>query len=89
MKIRGMALPALWRRGWWVMLMLFISNIVLGTTYAGVAHFLQPFVSEPLPSAAVLVLVTIGPLFLGWLFEEFASARSRVARDPGTSGSAV
>jgi hypothetical protein len=89
MKIRGMALPALWRRGWWVMLMLFISNVVLGTTYAGVAHLLQPFVSEPLPAAAVLVLVTIGPLFLGWLFEEFALTRPRLRRDLGTRDGAV
>jgi hypothetical protein len=71
---------AFWRRGWWMLLMLVIGNITLALCYAGVAWVLRPYVTQPLSLAVAIVLPTIGLLFLGWLFELFASRLPRITR---------
>jgi hypothetical protein len=69
---------ALWRRGFWVYLMLIVINVVVGLVGGGLARLLHSAIPEPLILAFAVTLLTVGLPLSGWLFEQLASRLPRL-----------
>ena len=67
-----------WVRGLWVFLMLIITNIVLGLTAAALGAMVRGMTGGALWVCYLLMLLTIGLPFMGWIFEKFASRLPRL-----------
>ena len=78
MMIKGMTSGALWRRGWWVILMLMANAIVICSLSVAVGFLLQPLSAHAFEIADALVGFTVGPIVLGLLFETLASELPRL-----------
>jgi hypothetical protein len=78
MMIGGMALGALWRRGWWVVLILIASDLLLAVLSAVVGYILKPLSANSFEIAALVVGFTLGPIILGLMFEVLASELPRL-----------
>jgi hypothetical protein len=66
--------------------MLIVINLVLGVIGAGLARLLRSMLAQPLLVAYLVVLLSVGFPFMGWLFEQLASRIPRV-RGSESSGS--
>jgi ABC-type glycerol-3-phosphate transport system permease component len=75
---RNSAYFRFWIRGLWVFLMLFITNIVLGLTAAALGSIVRGISGGALWWCYLLVMLTIGLPFMGWIFEKFASRLPRL-----------
>jgi ABC-type glycerol-3-phosphate transport system permease component len=75
---RNSAYFRFWVRGLWVFLMLFITNIVLGLTAAAIGSIVRSMSGAALWWSYLLVMLTIGLPFMGWIFEKFASRLPRL-----------
>jgi len=87
MTIRGMTLGALWRRGWWVILMLVASCLVLTVLSQVVGYVLSPLTARSFEIADLVIGITVGPLFLGLFFEVLASDLPRLREAVSERGS--
>jgi ABC-type glycerol-3-phosphate transport system permease component len=67
-----------WVRGLWVFLMLLITNIVLGLTAAALGSMVRGISGGALWWCYLLMMLTIGLPFMGWIFEKFASRLPRL-----------
>jgi len=88
MMIRGMTLGALWRRGWWVILILIASDLLLAVLSAVVGFVLKPLSAYSYQIAGCLVGIIVGPIILGLFFELLASDLPRI-REPASGDGAV
>jgi ABC-type glycerol-3-phosphate transport system permease component len=75
---RNSAYLRFWVRGLWVFLMLVITNIVLGLTAAALGSIVRRMSGGTLWWCYVLMMLTIGLPFMGWIFEKFASRLPRL-----------
>jgi ABC-type glycerol-3-phosphate transport system permease component len=75
---RNSAYFRFWVRGLWVFLMLFITNVVLGLTAAALGSIVRGMSGATLWWGYLLVMLTIGLPFMGWIFEKFASRLPRL-----------
>jgi hypothetical protein len=82
---RNSAYFRFWVRGLWVFLMLLITNISLGLVAAAIGSIVRGLSGAALWWSYLLMMLTIGLPFLGWIFEKFASRLPRlpVAESPG------
>jgi hypothetical protein len=87
MTIKGMTLGALWRRGWWVILLLVASCLVLTVLSQVVGYVLSPLTAHSFEIADFVISVTVGPLLLGLFFELLASDLPRLREAASESGS--
>jgi ABC-type glycerol-3-phosphate transport system permease component len=73
-----------WVRGLWVFLMLIITNIFIGLVAAAIGSIVRGLSGAALWWSYLLVMLTIGLPFMGWIFEKFASRlpRLHVAESP-------
>ena len=73
-----------WVRGLWVFLMLLITNIFLALVAAAIGSIVRGLSGAALWCSYLLMMLTIGLPFMGWIFEKFASSlpRVRVAEAP-------
>jgi hypothetical protein len=88
MMIRGMTLRALWRRGWWVILMVAACDLLLAVLSAVLGYVLQPLSAYSFQIAGGLVGIILGPIILGLFFELLASDLPRL-REAKSDGGAV
>ena len=72
MMIKGMSIGALWRRGWWVILMLMANTLVLCSLSLAAGFVLRPLSAYSFEIADAVVGITVGPFLLGLLFEVLA-----------------
>jgi ABC-type glycerol-3-phosphate transport system permease component len=86
---RNSAYFRFWVRGLWVFLMLFITNIVLGLTAAAIGSIVRSMSGAALWWSYLLVMLTIGLPFMGWIFEKFASRLPRLPASESPSDLAV
>ena len=86
MMIKGMTLGALWRRGWWVILILIANALVLCSLSLAIGFVLQPLSAHSFEIADAVVGITVGPILLGLLFEMLASELPRLRHTARTSG---
>jgi hypothetical protein len=86
MTIRGMTLGALWRRGWWVILMVVASSLVLTVLSEVVGYMLRPLTAHSFEIANFVIGLTVGPLLLGLFFELLASDLPRLREATSESG---
>jgi ABC-type glycerol-3-phosphate transport system permease component len=86
---RNSAYFRFWVRGLWVFLMLFITNIVLGLTAAAIGSIVRSMSGAALWWTYLLVMLTIGLPFMGWIFEKFASRLPRLPASESPSDLAV
>jgi hypothetical protein len=88
MMIRGMTLGALWRRGWWVILLLLAADLTLGVLSVLLGYILKPFSAYSFEIAGCIIAITVGPIVLGLFFEVLASDLPRLG-SPSSSDAAV
>jgi cytochrome c biogenesis protein CcdA len=74
---RNSAYVRFWVRGLWVFLMLIITNVVLGLTAAALGSIVRG-ISGGVLWCYLLMMLTIGLPFMGWIFEKFASRLPRI-----------
>jgi hypothetical protein len=86
MMIKGMTLGALWRRGWWVILILLAADLTLGVLSVLLGYILQPLSAYSFEIAGTIVAITVGPLLLGLFFELLASDLPRLRQSMSTDG---
>jgi ABC-type glycerol-3-phosphate transport system permease component len=81
---RNSAYFRFWVRGLWVFLMLLITNIFLGLVAAAIGSIVRGLSGAALWWSYLLMMLTIGLPFMGWIFEKFASRLPRlpVAESP-------
>ena len=89
MTIRGMTLGALWRRGWWVILMVVASSLLLTVLAEVAGYVLKPLTTHSFEIAHGVIGITVGPLLLGLFFELLASDLPRLRSAASENGRAV
>jgi hypothetical protein len=89
MMIKGMTLGALWRRGWWVILLLVAADLTLCVLSFVLGYILQPVSAYSFEIAGGVVAITVGPIVLGLFFEILASELPRLPQDMGIDGRRV
>ena len=78
MMIKGMTLGALWRRGWWVILLIAASELTLGVLYLVLGYVFKPLSAYSFEVAAAIVGFIVQPVVLGLFFEVLASDLPRL-----------
>ncbi len=86
---RNSAYFRFWVRGLWVFLMLLITNIVLGLTAAALGSIVRGMSGGALWGCYLLMMLTIGLPFMGWIFEKFASRLPRLPTSDSPHDAAV
>jgi ABC-type glycerol-3-phosphate transport system permease component len=81
---RNSAYFRFWIRGLWVFLMLVLINIFLGLTAAALGSIVRSLPGGALWVCYLLMMLTIGLPFMGWIFEKFASRLPRLRQSNGT-----
>jgi hypothetical protein len=76
---RNSAYFRFWVRGLWVFLMLLITNIFLGLVAAAIGSIVRGLSGAALWWSYLLMMLTIGLPFMGWIFEKFASRLPRLS----------
>jgi hypothetical protein len=72
-----------WIRGLWVFLMLVLTNIFLGAVAAAVGYLSRSIPGQSIWLSYLLVMLTVGLPFMGWIFEQFATRLPRLqSSDP-------
>jgi ABC-type glycerol-3-phosphate transport system permease component len=75
---RNSAYFRFWVRGLWVFLMIVITNIFVGLAAAALGSIMRGLSGRALWVAYLLMMLTIGLPFMGWIFEKFASRLPRL-----------
>jgi voltage-gated potassium channel Kch len=86
MMIKGMTLGALWRRGWWVILLLAASDLTLGVLYLVLGYLFKPLSAYSFEVAAAIVGFIVSPVVLGLFFEVLASDLPRLGQPARIDG---
>lgn len=86
---RNSAYFRFWVRGLWVFLMLIITNIFLGLSAAALGSMVRGLSAGALWGSYLLMMLTIGLPFMGWIFEKFASGLPRLPASEPPQDSAV
>lgn len=86
---RNSAYLRFWVRGLWVFLMLLITNIFLGLTAAALGSMARDMAGGALWLCYLLMMLTIGLPFMGWIFEKFASQLPRLALSESPPDAAI